>query len=133
MNAPRRVLITGGASGLGAAVVNAVATAGGIRLVLDLRVPAQAVPYLTVDLADTRAAERTAAALAEQAGGLEAVVTAAGLDIRGSLEDVPAADWERVIGVNLLIRSYGWFGCRDRRWPALSRRAMRRFVTTCAG
>ncbi len=102
MNAPRRVLITGGASGLGAAVVNAVAAAGGIPLVLDLRVPAQAVPYLTVDLADTRAAERAAAALAEQAGGLEAVVTAAGLDIPGSLEDVPAVDWERVIGVNLL-------------------------------
>jgi hypothetical protein len=32
-----------------------------------------------------------------------------------------------------LDRSYGWFGCRDRRWPALSRRARRRFLTTCAG
>jgi hypothetical protein len=31
-----------------------------------------------------------------------------------------------------LARSYGWFGCRDRRWPALSRRAGRRVLTTCA-
>src|SRR5205085_8279073 len=28
---------------------------------------------------------------------------------------------------------YGWFGCRDRCWPALSRQAWRRFLTTCAG
>ena len=35
--------------------------------------------------------------------------------------------------VRALGRSYGWFGCRDRRWPALSRRAWRRFLTTCAG
>ncbi len=32
-----------------------------------------------------------------------------------------------------LGRSYGWFGYRDRRWPAFSRRACRRFLTTCAG
>jgi hypothetical protein len=32
-----------------------------------------------------------------------------------------------------LARSYGWFGCRDRCWPALSRRAWRRVLTTCAG
>ena len=32
-----------------------------------------------------------------------------------------------------LDRSYGWFGCRDRRWPALSCRAWLRFLTTCAG
>src|SRR6266566_6144209 len=32
-----------------------------------------------------------------------------------------------------LARSYGWFGYRDRRWPAFSRRACRRFLTTCAG
>jgi Na+/melibiose symporter-like transporter len=26
-----------------------------------------------------------------------------------------------------------WLGCRDRRWPALSRRAWRRFLSTCEG
>jgi NAD(P)-dependent dehydrogenase (short-subunit alcohol dehydrogenase family) len=35
-------------------------------------------------------------------GGLDAVVTAAGVDACGDLADVPAADWERVIAVNLV-------------------------------
>ena len=35
--------------------------------------------------------------------------------------------------VRYLARSYGWLGCRDRCWPAFSRQAWRRFLTTCAG
>jgi len=96
-----RVLITGGASGLGAAIVDAVTAAGGKPYVLD-RVPVDGVPHVLVDLADTRAAERATAEIAAQAGGLDAVVTAAGIDVPGRLSDVPAADWERVVTVDLL-------------------------------
>ena len=96
-----RVLITGGASGLGAAIVEAVTAAGGKPYVLD-RVPVDGVPHLLVDLADTRAAEAATAEIAAQAGGLDAVVTAAGIDVPGRLSDVPAADWERVVTVDLL-------------------------------
>jgi NAD(P)-dependent dehydrogenase (short-subunit alcohol dehydrogenase family) len=95
------VLVTGGASGLGAAVVAAVTEAGGKAYVLD-RVPVDGVPHVLVDLADTRAAERATAAVAEQAGGLDAVVTAAGIDVPGTLADTPARDWERVVTVDLL-------------------------------
>jgi NAD(P)-dependent dehydrogenase (short-subunit alcohol dehydrogenase family) len=96
------VLITGGSSGLGAAVVTAVAKAGGQPLVLDRQPPAADVPYEQVDLADTRAAEQAVRRAAEAAGGLDAVVTAAGTDACGRLEDVPAEQWERVLMVNLL-------------------------------
>jgi NAD(P)-dependent dehydrogenase (short-subunit alcohol dehydrogenase family) len=95
------VLVTGGASGLGAAVVGAVQEAGGKPYVLD-RVPVDGVPHVAVDLADTRAAERATVELASQAGGFDGVVTAAGIDVPGTLLDVPAADWERVIAVDLL-------------------------------
>src|SRR5690606_2066828 len=47
-------------------------------------------------------AERAVRELAEMAGGLDVVVTAAGIDRCGRLEDVPADDWEQVIRVNLL-------------------------------
>jgi NAD(P)-dependent dehydrogenase (short-subunit alcohol dehydrogenase family) len=97
-----RVLVTGGASGLGAAVVEAVAKAGGEPYVLDLREPPNGVPHAIVDLADTRAAERAARELVDRAGGLDAVVTAAGVDRPGRLGDVPGADWERVVAVDLL-------------------------------
>jgi len=54
------------------------------------------------DLADTRAAEAATARIAEQVGGLDGVVTAAGVDVPGRLADVPGPEWERVIAVDLL-------------------------------
>ncbi|MBW4720539.1 SDR family oxidoreductase [Saccharothrix obliqua] len=97
-----QVLVTGGASGLGAAVVRAVEELGGRPLVLDKAAPARAADFEAVDLSDTRAAERAVRAIAERNGGLRAVVTAAGTDACGRLADVPAADWDRVVLVNLL-------------------------------
>lgn len=95
------VLVTGGANGLGAAVVSALLESGDKPYVLD-RIPVDGVPHVLVDLADTRAAERATAEIAAQADGLDAVVTAAGVDVPGRLADVPAADWERVVTVDLL-------------------------------
>ncbi|GAA0531005.1 short-chain dehydrogenase [Saccharopolyspora subtropica] len=96
------VLITGGASGLGAAVVDAVAEHGGTPLVLDRAVPSGPVKHACVDLADRRAAEHAVQELAAAVGGLDAVFTAAGIDSCGALGEVPTAAWERVIEVNLL-------------------------------
>lgn len=96
------VLVTGGASGLGAAVAEAVAQAGGSPIVLDRRPPRERSQWSEVDLADTRAAEAVVRDVAERRGGLDAVVTAAGVDACGRIEDVSGQDWERVIAVNLL-------------------------------
>ena len=96
------VIVSGGSSGLGAAVVDAVLAAGGSPHVLDLKPPAADVPYVGVDLSDTRAAEAATRQLCEQAGSITGVVTAAGMDIPGRLTDIAAADWERVVAVNLL-------------------------------
>jgi NAD(P)-dependent dehydrogenase (short-subunit alcohol dehydrogenase family) len=96
------VIVTGGASGLGAAVAHAVHEAGGRPVVLDLRAPADGFPARTVDLADTRAAEAAVAEVAEEHGDLRGVVTAAGIDACGQLHEVDAQAWERVVAVNLL-------------------------------
>ena len=101
------VLVTGGSSGLGAAAVTAVAAAGGRPLVLD-RVPPPAgvadatADFEQVDLADARAAEAAVRAIADRAGGLDAVFTAAGTDRCGTLAEVPGEEWDRVILVNLV-------------------------------
>ncbi|MGW2221750.1 SDR family NAD(P)-dependent oxidoreductase, partial [Nonomuraea sp. NPDC001684] len=96
------ILITGGASGLGLATAEAVEKEGWRALVVDVREPDQRFDHVTADLADRGQAERAVRELAERAGGLDGVVTAAGIDACGRLEDVPADDWERVIQVNLL-------------------------------
>jgi NAD(P)-dependent dehydrogenase (short-subunit alcohol dehydrogenase family) len=96
------VLVTGGASGLGAAVAEAVADAGGTPVVVDLRPPADGLAHVIVDLADSAAAQAAVEQVAAEHGGLDGVVTAAGIDACGRLVDVDPAAWERVIAVNLL-------------------------------
>ena len=69
---------------------------------IDRVAPADGVDHVQADLADRAATEAAVAHLAEQAGGLDGVFTAAGIDSCGALGDVPAEDWERVVAVNLL-------------------------------
>jgi NAD(P)-dependent dehydrogenase (short-subunit alcohol dehydrogenase family) len=96
------ILITGGASGLGRATVAAVAKAGGRPLVVDVNAPDDGIEHVLADLSDSEQAERAVRELAERAGGLDGIVTAAGIDACGPLSDVPTTSWERVIQVNLL-------------------------------
>ena len=96
------VVVTGGASGLGAAVARAVEREGGTPVVLDRVEPPYDVEHEVVDLADTPASEDAVRRTAERQGRLDAVVAAAGTDACGTLADVPAEDWERVVRVNLL-------------------------------
>ena len=96
------VVVTGGSSGLGAAVVSAVREAGGTPYVLDRAPPDKGVAHDVVDLSDTRAAERAVERAAELNGGVAALVTCAGTDVCGPLDQVAGEDWERVVRVNLL-------------------------------
>src|SRR3954453_8808449 len=95
------VLVTGGASGLGAAVATAVAEAGGRPGVLDRVRSDLDVEQELVDLSDTRAAEAVVRAVSERVGGLDAVVTCAGTDACGRLDDVPGEDWGGGVPVHL--------------------------------
>lgn len=102
-----RVLVTGAASGLGRAVAVAVAAAGGTPLLLDRvdpRTPDDRrladAPTALVDLAEPRETEDAVSRLAGD--GLDAVVTAAGTDACGRMDEVSAEAWERVVQVNLL-------------------------------
>jgi NAD(P)-dependent dehydrogenase (short-subunit alcohol dehydrogenase family) len=101
-HAPDRVLVTGGASGLGRAVVQALRARGSTVVCLDRAVPEDGGAHEVVDLVDARAAEAAVGRVAELLGGLDAVVTAAGTDRCGRLVDVPGEEWDRVVLVNLL-------------------------------
>jgi NAD(P)-dependent dehydrogenase (short-subunit alcohol dehydrogenase family) len=103
------VLVTGGASGLGAAVVAAVAKRGGTPVVLDRQAPLEGdgaagtgAHFVQVDLSDAAAAQAAVARAAELAGPVSAVVAAAGTDACGRLDEVSFDDWTRVIAVNLV-------------------------------
>ncbi len=95
------VVVTGGSSGLGAAVAAAVAEAGGTPIVLDRQAPDSDHQWVEIDLADPRRAEDVVRRVADE-HGLDAVVTAAGTDACGDILDVDADAWDRVVMVNLL-------------------------------
>ncbi|HKH17569.1 MAG TPA: SDR family oxidoreductase [Solirubrobacteraceae bacterium] len=96
------VLITGGASGLGAAIAVAVEAEGGTAVVLDRRPPSNGFAFHEVDLARPRDAEAAVRAIAAKHGGLDAVVTAAGTDACGDILEVEPDAWDRVVAVNLI-------------------------------
>src|SRR4029450_5343124 len=81
------VIVTGGASGLGAAVVAGVAEAGGAPFVLDRAPPRQDVAHSIVDLSDTARAADAVEEGARVNGGVKGVVTCAGTDACGRLEE----------------------------------------------
>src|SRR5690606_6348619 len=91
---PGTVFVTGGSSGLGAAVVTAVAKAGGTPAVLALEPPEdESIAYRLVDLADSSATGNAVEDLVAQVGPPDALVAAAGIDACGTLAEVPADQW----------------------------------------
>lgn len=99
----RKVLITGGGSGLGLACAEAVSRAGGTPIVLDRDI-SDAGDHRAheVDVTDRAALEKVITEVAEDLGGLDAIVAAAGLDTPGELDEISAEQWENVLAVNLL-------------------------------
>lgn len=95
-------IVTGGASGLGAATARAVADEGGVPVVLDRKHPETDLPFVEVDLADRHAIEQAISQVVAEHGPPSALVNAAGIDVCGQLSDVAAEDWEHVVAVNLL-------------------------------
>lgn len=98
----QRVVVTGGASGLGLATVAAIRSAGGRAFALDMRTRGEHADELVVDVADRAAVDAALGAIAREAGGISAVVASAGVDACGPFGDVAADAWERVIHVNLI-------------------------------
>jgi NAD(P)-dependent dehydrogenase (short-subunit alcohol dehydrogenase family) len=99
------VIVTGGASGLGAAIADAVARHGGTPVTFDVAQPRQAREYdhHLVDVSDRAAVESAIRAVAERNGGvLDAIVANAGVDACGDFDKVDADAWDRVINVNLI-------------------------------
>jgi NAD(P)-dependent dehydrogenase (short-subunit alcohol dehydrogenase family) len=95
------VIVTGGSSGLGAAVASKIADAGGTPIVLDVRPPAADVDHELVDLADTQRADAAVRRVAQR-HALRGVVTCAGVDVPGAFTDVPRESWDRIVAINLL-------------------------------
>jgi NAD(P)-dependent dehydrogenase (short-subunit alcohol dehydrogenase family) len=121
------VLVTGGSSGLGAAVALAVSRAGGTPAVLDRRPPEKDWLHREVDLSDGRAGEVATVSLVDELGGCDAVVTCAGVDTPAPFGELDGSAWEQIVRVNL----FGTAAVLRAALPAVEERRGR-FVTVAS-
>ena len=97
----RRAIVTGGASGIGAACV-AQLRAGGARVVsLDLADAADADGSVRVDIGDEAAVVTAVHDAVTQLGGLDVAVLSAGVGGSAPLLEMTTQEWDRVMNVNL--------------------------------
>ena len=105
----RRVLVTGGASGLGLALAEVFLARGDRVAVADLApvdgrpdtVPA-AARYLQLDVRSEEGWHSALAELEDAWGGLDLLVNNAGIAQGGRIDRLTEADWEAITAVNLL-------------------------------
>jgi NAD(P)-dependent dehydrogenase (short-subunit alcohol dehydrogenase family) len=100
-----RALVTGGASGIGAATVRLLCEGGATVAVLD-RAGASAaeddrILSVTCDVTDRLAVDRAVAAAADRLGGIDIVVNSAGVGSDGTIADHDDELWQRVFDVNV--------------------------------
>jgi NAD(P)-dependent dehydrogenase (short-subunit alcohol dehydrogenase family) len=95
----KRVVVTGGTSGIGAATVQRFRNEGSqVAALADRDVED---PALLCDVADAAAVERAFARVDELLGGVDVLVANAGISIRKPFLEIAEADWRRVLDVNL--------------------------------
>ncbi len=103
-DASRIALVTGGAHGIGAAIVARLARDGYRVVVADIDA-AGAVPpggrYAPCDVSDEVAVRSLADSVRAAEGRLDALVCNAGINIRKPIAALSLAEWSRVIGTNL--------------------------------
>jgi NAD(P)-dependent dehydrogenase (short-subunit alcohol dehydrogenase family) len=97
-------LVTGGASGIGAAIAARLQETGARVAVLDVNPTGAASDLLAVtcDVSDDASVRAAVEAVAEQLGGVDIVINNAGIGAAGTVEDNADEEWHRVFDVNVL-------------------------------
>jgi len=96
-------LVTGGASGIGAATVALLAERGARVAVADLSAPAgDAHLAVACDVTSRESVEAAVAAAVEAFGGLDVVVGNAGIGAEGDVAANDDAEWRRLLDVNVI-------------------------------
>jgi NAD(P)-dependent dehydrogenase (short-subunit alcohol dehydrogenase family) len=120
-------VVTGGASGIGAAVADRLAREGATVAVLDLADSPTHASF-AVDIADDSSVRAAVDAVAERFGGIDVLVNNAGIGAQGTVETATDADWARVLDVNVV----GTARVTRAALPHLRRSAHAAVVNTCS-
>ena len=119
----RVIVVTGGASGIGEAIVTAFAAQHARIAFLDIQQKqgeallqrirdegAQSAKFYHCDLTDTDALQQSSAQILEDFGSVDVLVNNAGNDTRHTIEEVTSESWDKSIAVNL---KHQFFMCQS--------------------
>ena len=105
----RRVLVTGGAQGLGEGMARALGAAGAAVMIADVAkdlgeqtAAGMGARFVALDVTDDAAWEAAVAQTVDELGGLDVVVNNAGLEVTQLLVDTDPDDVRRMLEVNLI-------------------------------
>ena len=105
----RRVLVTGGAQGLGEGMARALGVAGAAVMIADVAkdlgeqtAAGMGARFVALDVTDDTAWEAAVAQTVDELGGLDVVVNNAGLEVTQLLVDTDPDDVRRLLEVNLI-------------------------------
>jgi 3alpha(or 20beta)-hydroxysteroid dehydrogenase len=105
------VVVTGGASGQGAAEAAALAAEGAKVIVADIQEPLTELPqgaeYRTLDVSSRRSWQELTAAIEDAHGAVDGLVNNAATTGPGRLLEVTDEEWDRILAVNLTGQLYG--------------------------
>jgi 3-oxoacyl-[acyl-carrier protein] reductase len=112
--AGKTAIVTGGAKGIGRGIAEAFAKEGADVAIADVATTEQAQPvleairqagrqalYVRTDVADEQQVGSMVENVLGAFGHIDILVNNAGIFTQGLVEDLPVADWDRVVNVNL--------------------------------
>ncbi|MCW2493367.1 MAG: 4-formylbenzenesulfonate dehydrogenase [Frankiales bacterium] len=122
-------LVTGGASGIGAAIADVLTEQGARVAVLDREASSQdGILSVQADISDDGAVRAAVASAVAELGGLDVLVNNAGIGAQGGIDANDDAEWHRVLDVNVL----GLVRVTRAALPALRASAHGAIVNTCS-
>lgn len=117
--AGRVALVTGGAGGIGGAVVAAMAACGARVVAADLKVPdpahAAGAEFVALDVTQAGQVADCVNGVVARHGRLDILVNVAGIVSLGNAADLAESEWDRVLAINLK----GTFLCCQAVMPAM--------------
>ena len=123
-----RAIVTGGASGIGAAVVEMLRSRDFRVIVFDREVEPGSDDAIRVDVTDAAGVSAAVADAVGRLGGLDVLVNNAGIGAAGTVADNSDDEWHRVFDVNVV----GMVRVSRACLPALRESAHASIVNTCS-
>jgi NAD(P)-dependent dehydrogenase (short-subunit alcohol dehydrogenase family) len=114
----RIAVVTGGARGIGDAIVHTLGEDGATVFSLDKIAPTEAragVRYLETDITDPASVEKAFATIEREAGRIDVLVNNAGIQRVGMIGTISFADWSAVLATHL----NGFFLCASQAVPRM--------------